>query len=471
MSMLSKVFVVLVLLAGLAFMWAAARTGVMLENGRERVAKLEKEIATAEVTLKNTTDGTDPETAKISPTELLAQFPTDLNAAGVPNEPDPRFVGYSVAQLKTVLEHVVSGRGRIWFHTKPQRPDGNGNVTIDVPAPQNHKIETKMILYVLDEAEYASGGRYLGEFEVTAAQDGQSTVTLSPTLPLTAEQVQRLNAAAGGLWSLYETMPNDRRDVLAGLSDDQIKAMLPIPDDAGGDNRRRPIVEEFLRDGKPAQPDDPADRLFVLLNFIKDDAAAQQVLTSALAEARIRPADDVLKNKYHVANWDEFVGQEVPKMLKSGQVYEIEKSVADKLIGAEIARQVGPTIYRRPLQDFGVILREFQRELPLREAAIRDLQKELQDVEASTKDANIHITFNQSEVQSLETERDRLKKELALAEARSGKMAADLKKAKAAVSKTAKANRDLAVKLAKVQEEAIRRAEEAINYDSASTSP
>ena len=199
MSTLSKVFVVLVLLAGMGFLYTAARTEKTLDNGRRRAALMEQDIVKARVALKNTIDGTDPESAKFSPAELLAQYPTESRGAGAPIEPDPRFAGYSVAQLKTVLEHVVAGRGRVWYHTKPSRPDANGSVTVDVEIPQNHKIEAKMILYALDEADYAAGGRYLGEFEVTAAQDGQASVTLAPTLPLTAEQAQRLNAAAGGL--------------------------------------------------------------------------------------------------------------------------------------------------------------------------------------------------------------------------------------------------------------------------------
>src|SRR5437868_3123332 len=102
MSTLSKVFLVFVMLAGLGFLYTAARTEKTLDNGRRRAAKMQSDIDVEVKKLADAIDGTNAEAAKISPTELLAQFPNDGRA--LPQGAASPFVGNSTAQLRTTLE-------------------------------------------------------------------------------------------------------------------------------------------------------------------------------------------------------------------------------------------------------------------------------------------------------------------------------------------------------------------------------
>jgi hypothetical protein len=96
---------------------------------------------------------------------------------------------------------------------------------------------------LLPASEGAPPGRqYLGEFRVTeAAAQG---ATLQPVLPLDQFESQRL-AAQRAPWVMYEVMPRDSHEIFAAMSEEEIKSKIP-PES----------VEEYLRHGKPAGPDD-----------------------------------------------------------------------------------------------------------------------------------------------------------------------------------------------------------------------
>jgi hypothetical protein len=67
-------------------------------------------------------------------------------------------------------------------------------------------------------------------------------------LPLDQFEQQRL-VASRAPWVIYETMPADRYDIFAGLSDDELKKRVPPQS-----------VEEYLRHGKDVTTDDAAVR-------------------------------------------------------------------------------------------------------------------------------------------------------------------------------------------------------------------
>lgn len=93
-------------------------------------------------------------------------------------------------------------------------------------------------------------GQYVGEFSASNVDDKK--ILLKPTAKLTARETDRLKklAKGKGSWVLYEMLPQDNHELFAGLTDEQLKAMLP----AG-------TLPEFLKDGKPAAQDDPKDRV------------------------------------------------------------------------------------------------------------------------------------------------------------------------------------------------------------------
>jgi hypothetical protein len=94
-----------------------------------------------------------------------------------------------------------------------------------------------------DEQGRPRGPQYLGRFRVTQAS-GQ-TATLQPSLPMDDYERGRL-AASRGPWIMYDTMPADRYEVFAGMSEQELRQKLPPGS-----------VEEYIRHGKEPGPDDP----------------------------------------------------------------------------------------------------------------------------------------------------------------------------------------------------------------------
>ncbi|MEX0713783.1 MAG: hypothetical protein WD278_15700, partial [Pirellulales bacterium] len=69
---------------------------------------------------------------------------------------------------------------------------------------------------------------------------------------LTDRELNRITATKGS-WVLYERMPGDRHGTLAGLDQAQLAAMMPgVPPE---------VLNEYLRHGQNAGPDDPPDRV------------------------------------------------------------------------------------------------------------------------------------------------------------------------------------------------------------------
>jgi hypothetical protein len=427
MSIWSKVFIVMIMLAGLGFFYTAARTLKTHEAWRTKYNQHVAELARVQADNEKVVDG-DP-----------AQGQPSLNG------------------LKAQIADIVAGRGRVWYNVGAGQVDGNtGAVTVTVDHPDPHGINPGMVVYAIDDLDLAAGGRYLGEFKVTEAAAGSQDVKLEPTQPPLDREKAKLTSATAHQWTLYETMPLDRRDVFATLSDDQIRALMPPdPVQEAGETpaqfqqrveAHRALVEDFLRDGDEPRPGDPEDRIALVVQFTKQDQSA----INALAQLRI-PDEQKIS----------------PNVLQTGEAYEFEKVIADQLIAAEIAREVGRK-YRRPLRDFSLIIREHKRQLPILLDRVASAEKDDQYMKDALADARRHAEFNEAEIAELKTEGERLRKEAELAVAREASLDAELKMTEAAVKKTLAANKKLATQLASQQADAAKKAEEAIQYEQAS---
>jgi len=153
-----------------------------------------------------------------------------------------------IVRLRLELNKLLIDRGRVWYNCSPEQIDpATGGVRVKTDLPDPHRIGVNTNLYVFDETDLQDGGRYLGEFEVTDV--AQQQVALEPAMKVPPEELKRL-AASKGPWTLYEIMPLDARSVFAHLSEEEKKALLPDE-----------TQEEYLKDGEPAEPDDPEDRV------------------------------------------------------------------------------------------------------------------------------------------------------------------------------------------------------------------
>ena len=157
----------------------------------------------------------------------------------------------SLADLEHELLLETRDRGRVWWNVTPTNfnPE-TGAVDIGVPRPVPAGVKDDSVVVLFEDGEpqlpaadgTPRGPQYLGEFRVTAV-DAQ-TARLEPVLRLDDFEKRRL-ANSRGPWTMYDTMPGDRHEIFADMSEDELKQTLPPQS-----------VNEYLRHGQPAGPDD-----------------------------------------------------------------------------------------------------------------------------------------------------------------------------------------------------------------------
>ena len=147
-------------------------------------------------------------------------------------------------------------RGRVWRGAAPQAIDPRtGRVAVAVPEPKPHGLEQGAILFAFEQGEPNvanpdQGAQFLGEFRVVQAAEPGVTLELVQgldprTMPRTIARLTRSVQTKSRPWSLYETMPADDHELFAGLSEEQLRQMIPAPS-----------VNEYIRHGAPATDDD-----------------------------------------------------------------------------------------------------------------------------------------------------------------------------------------------------------------------
>jgi hypothetical protein len=138
--------------------------------------------------------------------------------------PQGQAVEGEIPRLKNELEKVTNVRGGVYYDVTADVKDKVVQLTFKAPEPG---LVPNTVLFAFDQKPRSEGGRYLGEFKVVAAPEGNPTVQIAPTLPLSDAQTKQLAAALPGTWTLYTTMPPDEAAVFAGLDDAARQALLP----------------------------------------------------------------------------------------------------------------------------------------------------------------------------------------------------------------------------------------------------
>lgn len=212
-----------VFLGAITFMYLGARTLATHASWRKLVATREKELAGLEQQIKEIKEGgtVDPATA----------------------QPSPK----GIRQLSLQLEKLASDRGPALFDVVVAGVK-DGVVQLTLPVPE-HGLVPNMVLFAFDQSGPAEGGRYQGEFKVTAAAEGSPTVDVVPNLPLSEAQAKAL-AAAKGPWTLYTTMPIDNAALFAALDEPTRQALVPKESQAefADANRTLRDYESFFRE-------------------------------------------------------------------------------------------------------------------------------------------------------------------------------------------------------------------------------
>ena len=246
------------MLAGAGFLLLAAETVRTHHVLRAKIPKLEKDLEIATQQLENLLHGSGD--------------------------------SQGVLDLEHQLQMVTRNRGRVWRNVMPAgQVDNQGIIDVEIPNPKPHGLAQGSIVYAFEStgtAQPAADGiaddefadeapvdenteapaeegtqpaevpaanpnarkQYLGEFRVIEVSE--TGVKLEPVLLIDQRTGQRLFESKGP-WSLYETMPVDRHEIFADLPEEELRQLLPAE-----------TVDQFLRHGKPADPNDnPLDRI------------------------------------------------------------------------------------------------------------------------------------------------------------------------------------------------------------------
>ena len=154
----------------------------------------------------------------------------------------------SLAELEHQLNLMTRTRGRVWPGVAPVNFDPqSAQLRIGVQAPTPAGFTSDSLVFVFEQGppslpDPTRGRQYLGEFRITESAGQEAT--LEPVLPLDEFERQRL-AGSRGPWVVYETMPADRHEIFAGMTEQQLRSLIP-----------ERSVGEYLRHGKEAGPDD-----------------------------------------------------------------------------------------------------------------------------------------------------------------------------------------------------------------------
>ncbi len=247
MSFASKIFLGFIIAASLPMAWLSMRTLKTHDVWRTAYTTAQQLVAEEQLTGRLRADSED-ETA-LADRKMV--FPGSA-------EPEP-----GLRQLKQDLQQVMATRGRAWYGCTPTAVDADTlSITVQTgPAPDPHQLTAGMTVFLFDERDVRltagnpQRGEFLGEFNITDV-NGQ-IIIFQPAMSLTQREKDRLVASQQSetTWVIHDVMPADRHGKFAGLTNDELQAFLPdqIVSQA--------VRDEYLKDGKPAEPGDPAENV------------------------------------------------------------------------------------------------------------------------------------------------------------------------------------------------------------------
>ncbi len=129
-----------------------------------------------------------------------------------------------VRQLRYDLEKLATDRGGVLADVALAGfKEGLLKLTLK---SADHGLAPNSVVFAFDQDTFGEGGRYRGEFKVVSVAEDAPTVEITPNLPLTEAETQRLSTAKGP-WMLYVTMPIDDVAAFASLDEQARAALLP----------------------------------------------------------------------------------------------------------------------------------------------------------------------------------------------------------------------------------------------------
>lgn len=120
-----------------------------------------------------------------------------------------------------------------------------GAVTVETEA-EGHGLAPKEVVFIFDKSAIGDGGKYVGEFKVTAVAEMSKTVELAPNLPLGQQELAAL-ANNRGPWMIYLRMPIDDPEFIATTPDASKQALAAQVSEGFYDPKRTDLYDyEYL---------------------------------------------------------------------------------------------------------------------------------------------------------------------------------------------------------------------------------
>lgn len=367
----------------------------------------------------------------------------ELEAVALVRDGDPADIDRknSLTAVTNDLARAVIDRGRVWRECRPNI--ANNIITVETsPAPdpaaaegaapaaavKKNDIAKNTILQAFKEAQDPATGMrlpafYLGEFRAQEVTD--TSVTLVPTLPLAADQIQQASDP-GATWTMYEVMPLDGHEFFAGLDEAALQAILPQAAMGVPPQKYQEIIQQIVRSGQAATETDPPGSVWIEVKFTK----THSVQVDADEAAMLKTLDDSPFNTLGQAQIQRLTAGEGGSVeFAPGDTAIFDKQTAEDLVASGVVEKVR-LLFFRPLHDF-------QREFHLgyqRMTAINDRLKTLQRDIDTVKSATDHATA-----------------QIALQEADKTKLTDDVAKAKLESDELAKYEQTLVARLGTVR--------------------
>ena len=182
------------------------------------------------------------------------------------------------------VHRVIIDRGRVWRGCALAAADASsftlntaappvGADPAALPATKPNNMQPRTVIHAFKEAPATDPtitiklpAVYLGVFEATAVTE--TNVTLSPLLPPDAEQ--RLEwQDANATWALYESMPTDSYEIFTGLTDEQLRVLLPFEKTGMTAAEYDAMIKSYVRTGTAFDVNDRPEDKWVKVKFLK----------------------------------------------------------------------------------------------------------------------------------------------------------------------------------------------------------
>jgi hypothetical protein len=353
----------------------------------------------------------------------------------------------NLRSVRAEIGRILLDRGRVWRGTQPGNFDGT-SVTVQTAAagapggPAGAEPEPeKTIVYAFKEFPNADNtlflpSLYLGEFAATVSG---GTIVLTPTLPLDAVQRQQI-AINDATWALYEVLPIDGHEFFAGLSDAELRALIPqgnLPAEVYDD-----LITSYLRTGGPATDDDPPEHRWVKVKFLRKKSVDVDNEQMQIAEV----------------NFFDQQGRAVAARLRRGEAVEfdlgqtavVDQETAEQWAAAgDVEKQ--EFIYVRPLNDYAKMFHYFHNQRVYLADQIARVTKETDSINKSTQLAEGQVATLMDETTKLESDLANFKLEQAAVGELEQALTAQMDDLRKQLSETFRLNQQLATELAALQ--------------------